>query len=60
MENLNTAMLSRLPLPKPPLPEQRAIADCLHRETARMDALVAKVRESIERWREYRAALGGV
>jgi len=57
MESLNAAMLSRLPLPKPPLPEQRAIAEYLDRESALIDALIAKVRESVERWREYRAAL---
>lgn len=43
--------------PFPPLPEQRAIADYLDRETARIDALVAKVEEAIERLQEYRTAL---
>jgi type I restriction enzyme S subunit len=57
MENLNTTILSSIPLPKPPLSEQCAIAAHLERETARIDALIAKVRESMERWREYRAAL---
>lgn len=41
----------------PPESEQRAIADFLDRETAKVDALVAKVREAIERLREYRSAL---
>ena len=41
----------------PPLPEQRAIAAYLDRETARIDALVAKVEEAIARLQEYRAAL---
>ena len=44
-------------LPVPSLPEQRAIADFLDRETAKLDALAAKVREGMERLREYRAAL---
>ncbi|MGH7717466.1 MAG: restriction endonuclease subunit S, partial [Gemmatimonadaceae bacterium] len=41
----------------PPEPEQRAIAAFLDRETARIDALVAKVREAIERLNEHRTAL---
>ena len=41
----------------PPLPEQRAIAAYLDRETALIDALVAKVLEAIDRLREYRTAL---
>jgi type I restriction enzyme S subunit len=41
----------------PPLHEQRAIAAFLDRETARIDALVAKVREAIERLKELRTAL---
>jgi type I restriction enzyme S subunit len=43
--------------PLPPEREQRAIADFLDRETARIDALVAKVREAIERLKELRTAL---
>ena len=41
----------------PPNLEQRAIAAFLDRETAKIDALVAKVREAIERLKELRAAL---
>ena len=41
----------------PPEVEQQAIADFLDRETAKIDALVAKVREAIERLKEYRLAL---
>jgi type I restriction enzyme S subunit len=41
----------------PPLPEQRAIASFLDRETARIDALILKVREGIEKMKEYRTAL---
>jgi restriction endonuclease S subunit len=37
--------------------EQLAIAAFLDRETARIDALVAKVREAIERLKELRTAL---
>ena len=41
----------------PPLAEQRAIAAFLDRETAKLDALVAKIREAIERLKELRGAL---
>ncbi|HXF66129.1 MAG TPA: hypothetical protein VNK67_05455, partial [Burkholderiales bacterium] len=41
----------------PPEPEQRAIVAFLDRETAKIDALVAKVREAIERLKELRTAL---
>jgi len=41
----------------PPLGEQLGIVAFLDRETAKIDALAAKVREGIERLREYRTAL---
>lgn len=41
----------------PPRPEQDAIAVFLDRETVRIDTLVAKVRDAIERLRELRTAL---
>ena len=41
----------------PPLPEQTAIAAFLDRETARIDALVAKIRKAIDLLKEYRVAL---
>ena len=41
----------------PPSPEQRTIAVFLDRETARIDALILKVREGIEKLKEYRTAL---
>ena len=44
-------------LPVPPLSEQRAIADYLDRETAKIDRMVAKVETAIARLREYRTAL---
>jgi restriction endonuclease S subunit len=50
-------MLEDVGLAEPPEPEQRAIAAFLDRETARIDALVAKVREAIERLKELRTAL---
>ena len=47
--------LADLPLPVPSLPEQRALANYLDAETARIDALISKKRRLIEllqeRWR---------
>ena len=44
-------------LPLPPLSEQTAITDFLNRETEKIDALIAKVEETIERLKEHRSAL---
>jgi len=44
-------------LPAPPLSEQTAIATYLDRETAKIDKLINKVEEAIERLQEYRTAL---
>jgi type I restriction enzyme, S subunit len=44
-------------LPLPSLSEQRAIADFLDRETAKLDTLVEKKRALIEKLKEKRAAL---
>ena len=44
-------------LPLPPISEQRSIASYLDRETGNLDALVAKVREAIDRLKELRTAL---
>jgi restriction endonuclease S subunit len=41
----------------PPFSEQRAIAAYLDAETAKLDALEAKVETAIERLQEYRTAL---
>jgi len=46
-----------LPVALPLLEEQRAIAAFLDRETAKIDALVEKVRDAIDRLKEYRTAL---
>ena len=55
--HLTGEQLRKYRFPKPPLPEQQAIADYLDRETARIDQLVAKVEAAIERLTEYRQAL---
>ncbi len=54
---LNRERIANADLLSPPLEEQRAIAAYLDRETARIDSLVAKVREAIDRLKELRAAL---
>ena len=57
MPRANWNDVSSCVLPVPPLKEQRAIADFLDRETAKIDGLVAKVDTAVARLREYRAAL---
>jgi type I restriction enzyme, S subunit len=49
--------INNYPTPIPPLPEQRAIADFLDRETARIDALIAKKQRLIKLLEERRTAL---
>lgn len=49
--------IGKLPIPMPPRPEQHAIAAYLDEETAKLDALTAKVETAIERLQEYRTAL---
>jgi len=56
-EGLKASKLPMLRLVAPPLTEQYAIVALLDRETARIDALVAKVRDAIDRLKELRTAL---
>ena len=44
-------------IPVPPLDEQRAIVSHLKQETGKIDALIAKVQQGIDRFEEYRSAL---
>jgi len=55
--NLNTDTVGSIRIGLPSNPEQRAIAAYLDEETAKLDALVAKVETAIERLQEYRTAL---
>ena len=57
IHNVSAEKYADLALPLPPLPEQAAIAAYLDRETAKLDALVGKVEEAVERLQEYRTAL---
>ena len=54
---LTCEQLENMPIAFPLEAEQRAIAALLDRETARIDALVGKVREAVERLKELRTAL---
>ena len=55
--HLTGDMLRAHRFPFPPASEQQAIADHLDRETAKIDALTAKITESIDLLNEYRTAL---
>ena len=56
-DKLTQGDMNAIPIQCPPLPEQDAIAAFLDRETARIDALVAKKERLIELLQEKRAAL---
>ncbi|MEZ4647522.1 MAG: restriction endonuclease subunit S [Candidatus Eisenbacteria bacterium] len=56
-KNISFADFGTLSCLLPPLPEQRAIADFLDRETGKIDALVAKKERLIELLQEKRTAL---
>jgi type I restriction enzyme S subunit len=56
-DGLNLEILGAIPCLKVPPAEQRSIAAFLDRETGRVDRLVAKKRELIERLKEKRTAL---
>jgi restriction endonuclease S subunit len=57
IQNVSAEKYASFIVPLPPLPEQHAIAAYLDRETAKIDALSAKVETIIERLKEYRTAL---
>ncbi|MBW2121397.1 MAG: restriction endonuclease subunit S [Deltaproteobacteria bacterium] len=57
IKTITVPQLSQIPVTLPPQDEQRTIAAFLDRETARIDALIEKIRKSIDLLREYRTAL---
>ena len=57
IDNVNAEKYSNSVVPRPPLAEQRAIAAFLDRETAKIDALVARKERLIELLQEKRTAL---
>jgi len=56
-ERISRSMLGNIEFIAPPLPEQRAIAAFLDRETGRIDALIEKKEQQVELLQEKRAAL---
>lgn len=55
--HLTAEKLRALQVPVPPMAEQQAIADHLDRETAKIDALIAKAERFVEVARERRSSL---
>ena len=53
---INTTDLASIPIPVHPLPKQRAIADYLERETARLDTLVTEKERLLRLLAEKRQA----
>ncbi len=57
MENLNTGILARLPLPLPPVDEQEAIADYLAKHCVMTDRVIENTQRQISLLQEYRTRL---
>ena len=57
IRGINIRDLKRVVVPVPPRSEQGVLADYLDRETERIDALLAKVHEAVDRLKELRTAL---
>ena len=57
IQNVSAERYASFRMPVPIVAEQRAIAVYLNEETANIDDLVAKIRETTERLREFRSAL---
>ncbi|MHA3887623.1 restriction endonuclease subunit S [Stutzerimonas degradans] len=55
--NISVPILKSLPVPIPPTDEQKRVVDFLHRETQRLDTLLANTERSIDLLKERRAAL---
>jgi type I restriction enzyme S subunit len=56
-QNIGMGVISNLPLVLPPVDEQRTMPAFLDREIAKIDALISKIQEAVERLKEYRTAL---
>jgi type I restriction enzyme S subunit len=56
-QNIGMNVIENIPIALPPLLEQCDISAFLDRETSKIDRLIAKIQESIDRLKEYRTAL---
>jgi type I restriction enzyme S subunit len=57
IENVNASLYGSMPLPVPPISEQRNMVSHLNRATQSIDNLIAKTREAVALTRERRSAL---
>ncbi len=57
ISGIDAPNLKDVVIPLPPPDEQLAIISFINRETVKIDALIGKIREGIEKLKEYRAAL---
>ena len=57
IDHLTSVQLRHYRMPFPATSEQRALTSLLDRETAKIDALIAKVRKAINHLKEFRTAL---
>lgn len=57
VESLEFGLIANTPIPVPPVAEQQAIVTFLDRETGKIDSLISKIREAIDKLKEYRVAL---
>ena len=56
-DKLTQGQMNSIPVPLPPLHEQREITKFLHQEAGQIDSLVERVETNIERLQEHRSAL---
>ena len=57
IQNVSAEKYANMIVASPPIEEQKEIVEFLDQETAKMEALIAKVQESLDRLKEYRTAL---
>lgn len=57
LASTNSTKLRNMPMPAPSVAEQDAVIAFSDRETARIDTLIAKIREAMDRLKELRTAL---
>ena len=57
MQNISQGTILNLVIPLPDISKQQAIVTYLDRETAKIDALISRIQEGIEKLKEYSCAL---